>query len=270
MIRFACRSLLILLGILACVPLHYASRLLLGRSVWPRRFLRWAGWAAGLRVWIEGTALRRDVLFAANHESWLDILLLGGSAGAAFVSKEEVSRWPVVGWLAGLNRTVFVARAERSAVKGQADALRTALAAGQPVALFPEGTVGSGKEVLPFRPSLFASLDPPLPLTKVQPVAIDYGEAARDIAWIEGESTFANARRILSRPGPMPVTLRFLAPLDPHDAGGRKVLAAAAQAEVVAALAASEDAAAPLYGRDEDRRSQDLPRQELRLPDERL
>jgi 1-acyl-sn-glycerol-3-phosphate acyltransferase len=246
MIRFVLRSLLILCGILVCVPLHYGSRLLLGRSLWPGRFLRWAAWVAGMRVRIEGTPLGRDVLFAANHVSWLDILLLGGSAGAAFVSKDEVARWPVVGWLAGLNRTVFVARAERSGVKGQADALRTALAAGQPVALFPEGTVGEGEGVLPFRPSLFASLYPPLPRTKVQPVALDYGLAVRDIVWIEGETTLANARRILSRPGAVTVTLRFLAPLDPHDAGGRKALAAAAQAEVVAALGASAAATPPL------------------------
>jgi 1-acyl-sn-glycerol-3-phosphate acyltransferase len=255
MIRFLSRSLLILLGLLVCLPLHYGSRLVLGRSSWPRRFLRWSGWAAGLRVGIEGVPLERDVLFAANHKSWLDILLLGGSAGAAFVSKEELSRWPVVGWLARLNKTVFVARAERSAVRNQADALRTALAAGQPVALFPEGTVADAEDVLPFRPSLFASLYPPLPRTRVQPVAIDYGAAAREVAWMEGEATLANARRILSRRGPMPVTLRFLGPLDPHAAGGRKALAAAAQAEVVAALAASAAGAARLYGRDEDRRS---------------
>jgi 1-acyl-sn-glycerol-3-phosphate acyltransferase len=246
MIRLAFRSSLILLGLLVCVPLHYGSRLLLGRSPWPRRFLRWTGWAAGLRVRIAGAPLDRDVLFAANHKSWLDILLLGGSAGAAFVSKEEVARWPVVGWLAGLNRTVFVARAQRSGVKGQADALRSALGAGQPVALFAEGTISETDSVLPFRPSLFASLYPPLPRTRVQPVAIDYGAAAGDIAWREGETTAANARRILSRPGSMPVTLTFLEPLDPHDAGGRKALAATAQAEVVRALRASAAAAAPL------------------------
>ena len=238
MIRFVCRTLLIVLGLALCLPLHYSSRLLLGGSLWPHRFLWWAGWSAGLRVRIEGAPLERDVLFAANHKSWLDILLLGGSAGAAFVSKEEVARWPVVGWLAGLNRTVFVARAERHSVRGQADALRTALGAGQPVALFPEGTVTGQDIVLPFRPSLFASLFPPLPLTKVQPVAIDYGPAAADIAWLDGETIVANARRILSRPGTIAVTLLFLDPVDPHEAGDRKALASAAREKVVQALVA--------------------------------
>lgn len=189
---------------------------------------------------MEGEPLTHDVLFASNHKSWLDILLLGGSAGAAFVSKEEVGRWPVVGWMARLNGTIFVARAERSNVQCQADALRSALATGRPVALFPEGTVSETGELLPFRPSLFAALYPPLPAVQAQPVAIDYGQAASDVAWREGETIVANALRILGRRGAMPVILRFLAPLDPDGAGGRKALAAAAEARVAAALGAFE------------------------------
>ncbi|MEA3017783.1 MAG: lyso-ornithine lipid O-acyltransferase [Sphingomonadales bacterium] len=245
--RLILRAAAIALGLLVCLPLHYLSLLLLRRSRWPRRFLWWAGRAAGIRTRIEGRPLERDVLFAANHKSWLDILLLGGSAGAAFVAKEEVARWPVVGWLSRLNDSVYVARAERSGVRGQADALREALAAGRPVALFPEGTVSEPGETLPFRPSLFASLFPPLPQVRVQPVAIDYGAAIADIAWIEGETTAANARRILSRRGRMPVTLHFLEPIDPHRSGHRKTLAAAAEAEVLAALGASEADPARLY-----------------------
>jgi hypothetical protein len=53
LIRFAWRTLLIVLGLLVCVPLHYAS-LLLGGSRWPRRFLGWTAFAAGMRVRVEG------------------------------------------------------------------------------------------------------------------------------------------------------------------------------------------------------------------------
>jgi len=247
LLRFIVRLLLVGLGLIALLPLHGAWRLVRARSPWPQLFLRWAAYASGIRVRVEGVPLARDVLFAANHRSWLDILLLGGSAGAAFVSKEEVARWPVVGWLAKVNRTVFVARAERGAVREQADALRNALASGQPVALFAEGTVSEGEEMLPFRPSLFASLYPPLAAARVQPVAIDYGAAARDIAWIDDETMVDNARRVLGRVGRMPVVLRFLPPIDPNAAGDRKALAAAAQAAVAAALGASGAAPAPLY-----------------------
>jgi 1-acyl-sn-glycerol-3-phosphate acyltransferase len=220
------------------LPLHYLWTLFGAPSPWPRRFLRWVGRAAGMRVRVVGVPLERDVLFLANHLSWLDILVLAGASGTAFVAKAEVAETPVVGWLAGLNRTVFVARSERSAVRGQADALRDALAGGRPVALFPEGTTDGGPEILPFRASLLAALFPPLPGVKVQPVALDYGAAANDLAWVGDESGLANVRKVLTRRGTTPVMVRFLAPVDP-EAGDRKALARAARDEIVEALGPS-------------------------------
>jgi 1-acyl-sn-glycerol-3-phosphate acyltransferase len=205
-------------------------------SPWPRRFLFWVGYAAGLRVTVAGTPLPAHVLFLGNHLSWLDIMALAGASGTAFVSKAEVGDWPVIGWLARLNKTVFVARAERGAVRGQADALRTALASGQPVALFPEGTTEGGREVLAFRAALLASLYPPIPSISVQPVALDYGAAGDDIAWVGKEGAGSNVRRVLSRRGTIPLTLLFLEPIDPAGVPDRKALAAAARAEIIKAL----------------------------------
>lgn len=192
-----------------------------------------------MRVRTQGVPLRSHVLFLANHLSWLDIMILAGASGTAFVSKDDVARWPVIGWLASLNNTVFVARSERRAVRGQADALREALTTGQPVALFPEGTTDGGHEVLPFRASLLASLFPPLARVKVQPVAIDYGGAADEIAWVGDETAAANARRVLSRRGTTPVTLLFLAPTDAHEYGDRKSLAEESRRAIMTALAPS-------------------------------
>jgi 1-acyl-sn-glycerol-3-phosphate acyltransferase len=221
-----------------CLPLHYAWRLSGAPSPWPRRFLRGVGRAAGMRVRVVGLPIERDVLFLANHLSWLDILLVAGASGAAFVAKSEVAGTPVVGWLARLNNTVFIARAERSGVRGQADALRSALASGQPVALFPEGTTDGGPDVLPFRASLLASLFPPLPGVLVQPIALDYGAAADDLSWIGDETGLANVRKVLERRGTTPVTLHFLAPVDPAF-GDRKALARAARDEIIEALGSS-------------------------------
>jgi 1-acyl-sn-glycerol-3-phosphate acyltransferase len=242
-LRLVLRVAAMVAGFLACVPLHYGWKLAGRPSPWPRRFLWWIGWSAGMRAQVVGRPLPSHVLFVANHLSWLDILLVAGATGTAFVSKEEVARYPLIGWLAGLNNTVFVARSERNSVRGQADALRTALATGQPVTLFPEGTTDGGPDLLPFRASLLASLFPPLPGVRVQPVALDYGPAAHDISWVGEETAVANARRILSRPGTTPVILRFLAPVDPAAVGDRKALAAAARAEIHEALDPSAKAA---------------------------
>jgi 1-acyl-sn-glycerol-3-phosphate acyltransferase len=238
-LRLALRVLAILAGVIVCVPLHYVWKAVRRPSPWPRRFLRWVGRAGGLRARSVGTPLPRNVLFLANHLSWLDIMILAGATGTAFVSKDEVGRWPLVGWLAGLNNTVYVNRTNRRDVQGQADSLRTALGSGQPVALFPEGTTDGGSHVLPFRASLLSALFPPLPGLKVQPVAIDYGAPGADIAWVGDEKPLANVKRVLSRRGTVEVVLRFLEPLDPAAFGNRKALAEASRSAILAVLGPS-------------------------------
>jgi 1-acyl-sn-glycerol-3-phosphate acyltransferase len=245
--RFYLRLAGIVAGLVLCVPLHYLWRLFGARSIWPQVFLGYVGGCTGMRVQVEGAPLKSKVLFAANHVSWLDILAIGGAAPAIFVARDDVERWPMVGWLAGLNNTLYVARHARSEVLGQADQLRRALDAGRAVALFAEGTTDGGAEVLPFRPSLFASLYPPLAGVKVQPVAVDYGAATQEIAWVGNESTGANARKVMSRRGTFQATVRFLDPIDPHEARDRKILAARSRDAVVAALPASGSGSDPVY-----------------------
>ena len=242
MIRLVLRAAAIVAGLIVCLPLHYLWKMFGRRSPWPRKFLGWVGRSAGMRARLVGTPLPSHVLFVSNHLSWLDIMLVAGATGAAFVSKDDVARWPVFGWLAGLNNTVFVARTERKAVRNQADALRSALAKGQPIALFPEGTTDGGVDVLPFRASLLASLFPPIARVKVQPIALDYGAAAHDIAWIGKEAAAANVKRVLSRPGRAEVTIHFLEPVDPATIGDRKALAEQCRREIVEALQAKASA----------------------------
>lgn len=236
MIRFAGRLLLAAAILLLCLA-GYALARPFGRSErWVQRFLGLVARAFGARVRIEGVPLRRDVLFAANHLSWIDILALGGATGAAFVSKDAVAHWPGVGWLSRIGGTIFIDRATRAAARGQADALGAALASGRPAAFFPEGTTGDGLSVGPFRAALFAAVAPPPPGVRVQPVAIDYGAAATEIAWPDGESAAGNACRLIGRRGRLPVTLRFLPPIDPADLPDRKAIAAAARSAISVAL----------------------------------
>lgn len=234
-VRCWARVAALLLLLLACVLPHLLARLLFRESRWPRRFLGWAGWVCGARVEVVGMPLDRNVFFVANHMSWLDILVLGGTTGCAFVSRDDVGRWPIIGWLAAQNNTLLVSRATRGAVRGQIGALRDAMARHQPVTLFPEGTTGDGHSLLPFKPALFAVLLPPPRAIRVQPALIDYGAATDDIAWINDEPGSANAIRVLGR-RETGVTLHFLDPFDPGDQPDRKAMAAEAQARIEAAL----------------------------------
>lgn len=222
-----------------CVPPHALWRLARARSPWPSLFLGMSARAAGVHVVTIGQPMRHRTLFASNHISWLDILALGGVGRAAFVSKAEVRRWGIIGWLAGLNDTVYVEREHRRAVKGQAGALRAALVNGKPVALFPEGTTGDGIALLPFRASLFAAVSPPPQGVRVQPVALDYGDAAADIAWTDAEPAGVNAIRLLNRKGRIPLTIHFLDPLPEDILADRKAVALLAQARIASRLDAA-------------------------------
>jgi 1-acyl-sn-glycerol-3-phosphate acyltransferase len=162
-------------------------------------------------------------------------LAVGGAVPAVFVTKSELEG--VVMWASSLNDSVYIDRNMRSAVHGQASDLRGRLAEGRAVCLFPEGTT-SGRLILPFRPSLFASLYPPLPGVMVQPVVLDFAHVD-DAAWIGDEAYELSVTRFLERPGRLDVTIRFLDPIDPAAAGDRKKLAAMARAEVIAGLPAS-------------------------------
>jgi 1-acyl-sn-glycerol-3-phosphate acyltransferase len=231
------RRLALAIGVLLFCLAGYGLARPFGRGDWwVKLFLGSAGRALGAKVTIVGQPIPRNVLFVANHLSWMDILTVGGATGTAFVSKESVAHWPLVGWLAKIGGTIFIRRESRVAARGQADALADALKTGRPGAFFPEGTTGNGIVLAPFRPSLFASVAPPPPNVAVQPIAIDYGAAAPQIAWIDGESTIANALRLVSRRGPLPVTLRFLDPIDPALLADRKSIARTAEAAIAAAL----------------------------------
>jgi 1-acyl-sn-glycerol-3-phosphate acyltransferase len=242
-LRFWLRALALVLALLLFVPLHYLYRIFRYGSPFPMWFLGTAGWICGARVEKVGTPLRRDVFFIANHISWIDILVLAGASGTAFVAKQELSEVPVIGWLCGLNRTVFVKRENRMGVAEQINDLREALADNWSVTVFPEGTTTDNRSLLPFKTSMLSVLEPPPPGVLVQPVMLDYGAAGEEIGWVGEESGLNNARRVLGRRGAFRVRIHFLEPFSPEEHRGRKAIGAKARAEIEAALVA---AAGPL------------------------
>ncbi len=53
------------------------------------------------------------VLILSNHVSWLDICVISALTPVVFVAKREVAGWPMLGWLARLQRTIFINRQAR-------------------------------------------------------------------------------------------------------------------------------------------------------------
>lgn len=235
-LRAVVRLAAILLLLLACLPIWTVARLFGRDAFWTGIFLAGTGRILGLRVAVEGAPVASRVLYAANHISWLDILALGGATRARFVAKAEIAGWALVGRLAAMGGAVFVRRERRSATREQAGAVAGALAGPRPVVLFAEGGTGDGRLLAPFRPALFAAAaEAGAP---VQPVAIDYGARGPEIAWPDGTGFATEMRRILRRPGRIPVTLRFAPALDAARLD-RKAIAAEAHDAVAARLARS-------------------------------
>jgi 1-acyl-sn-glycerol-3-phosphate acyltransferase len=172
----------------------------------------------------------RPVVFISNHSSWLDVPVLGGSLDACFVSKNEVGRWPLVGTVARLGRTVFISR-QRHATRRERDLMRERLAAGDNLVLFPEGTTSDGSRVMPFRSAFFAIAegeDPPL----IQPVSVVYdrlgglptGRASRPVfAWYGDMDMASHFWRFAQHRG-LRVSVLLHPPVDPARFASRKAL----------------------------------------------
>lgn len=129
---------------------------------WCRRFLI----CMGVESSIEGELLRGAAVdgggfeaIVCNHLSYLDVLLIAAALPCVMVSKDEVRRWPVVGWLTQRAGAVYVYRGGRRETYPIVNAdMARAFRSGLPVVFFPEGTTTNGTEVLPFRRGLFHSV----------------------------------------------------------------------------------------------------------------
>lgn len=219
-----------------CLPFHYAWRALRQPSPWPRLFLRTVARISGARVTRTGKPLRRDVVFISNHVSWIDILAIAGSSGSAFVAQDGIRTSPVVGWLASLNRTIYVVREDRANVTEQIARLREALEELWSVTIFPEGTTTDGLSLLPFKTSLFKVLEPPPEGVRVQPLLLNYGAVGPEIAWIGVERGKPNALRVLARKGSFRVNITYLDPFDPAEMRGRKEICHEARSRIAKAF----------------------------------
>lgn len=235
----------IVLLFLVCAPVHVLTRLLFRRSRWPRRFLAAAAWIIGGRVRVEGAPLDRHTLLVANHTSWFDILLLGGSLNSAFVSKDSLGH-PLIHWLADQNGTTYVKRTDVKGAKDQALAVARALQGDKPVTVFPEGTTGPGTYLLPFRSTLLEAVNYAAGDVHIRPVAIDYGNARAAVAWFDSEAGKDNVLRLLGRRGTLPVTISLLPALD--RGGGRKQLTREAHDAIAARLGLTSPHHSPIGG----------------------
>jgi 1-acyl-sn-glycerol-3-phosphate acyltransferase len=240
---------------------------IMGYRRMPYRYQRFLARLFDIRITVIGTPIQdRGVLMVSNHTSYLDILVLGGTVECSFVAKSEVANWPFFGTFAKLQRTVFVDRERRSKTGQSLDLIRARLLAGDALILFPEGTSNDGNRVLPFKSALMGAAESELGTdaqgrvlhVPVQPVSVSYvglhgipmGREFRPFfAWYGDMELVPHLWESLTT-GSVDVVVEFHPPMTVDQVGGRKALAARAEAmvragQVRALSGAYQDLAAP-------------------------
>jgi lyso-ornithine lipid O-acyltransferase len=234
------RVLLMTASLVAGVLLHNLWGLFRQPSPWPRLFLLSVSWTAGIATATAGTRIRKNVFYASNHHSWIDIPVMSGVTGCTFVANDGIEKWPLIGWLCRINNTIFVSRENRLSVGEQVDELRMAMTGDQPVTIFPEGTTHDGSGLLPFKPALFAALVPPPSGMMVQPVFLTYGQHTARMSWVGEEGIVENFWRVMSYLKPITATLHFLDPFDPAQYSDRKAISAEVRHRISEAMQAGD------------------------------
>jgi 1-acyl-sn-glycerol-3-phosphate acyltransferase len=208
---------------------------------WSRRLLH----LMNLDIRMSGALQHPNVLVVANHVSWLDIFALHAVGPVRFIAKSEIARWPLLGRLVAGVGTLFIERARRHDTHRVNQEVARALAGGDIVAIFPEGTVTDGTTLLPFKGSL---LQPIVDADgHVQPVAIRYrtpdGLLSTVPAYVADVTFLGSLWRIC---GARSLVVELTA-MPPLSATGkhRRVLAREAENAIRAALALPVHGSAP-------------------------
>ena len=184
-IRIAVVLTVIVLVTLVMLPLQLLSNRFGWKLSWylPRWWHRVAVRLLGIRVIVHGKLdTHRPLMLAVNHSSWKDIVVLSSVADVVFIAKSEVKDWPVFGWLAKWQRTIFIERERRRQTGEQVTEVAKRLADGEIVVLFAEGTTSDGNRILEFKSSLFGAAASalgasPTGSVSIQPVAVAYTHA---------------------------------------------------------------------------------------------
>jgi len=222
--------------------------LLVLRSRWsehvPYLYHRWLCRLLGVRVHVNGEIQPdRAALLISNHISWLDIIVLSTLAPLHFVAKSEVADWPFFGLLAKLQRSVFVDRERRTAVKETAHEIAARLKAGERIVLFAEGTSSDGNQILAFKSALIGAaalaaeegdgaVVQTLTLAYTRVHGLPIGRIARShVAWYGDMDMISHVWGLL-RQGPLDAQVRIGAPLRLENIRDRKQLAALSEAQV--------------------------------------
>ncbi len=132
------------------ILVHYATSL-------------WASLYIWINPWWQITIENREKLkrnktyiIISNHQSMLDILVLFRLlAHFRWVSKSEIFKIPVVGWIMTLNNYIKVNRGDKKSVMKMLEKSKKVVASGISILIFPEGTRSRNGNLQQFKDGAF-------------------------------------------------------------------------------------------------------------------
>ena len=135
-------------------PFYSSKRKLRAIQLWSLRVLA----SCGMKLQTFGTPPQegRGQMLISNHISWLDIMAVNGAFPGRFVAKDDVAKWPVVGYLATQAQTVYVSR--NRGIKGNSAKIAgvtEALKNGDTVTISPKAPVPKAVKSCRSNPAFF-------------------------------------------------------------------------------------------------------------------
>ena len=172
-----------------------------------------------------------------NHCSALDIITVLYFVPARFLAAIEVRRRPLIGWIAQAIGTVFVVREDRASRNGARQALARSYRMDRrpPIVLYPEGRLGPGDHVYPFRKGGFqVAIEEHIPIL---PCAVVY-DPLETIIWRggQGEALMTSLWRTACYPGPIRIKLITFPTLYPKATDDAALLASQTEALITETL----------------------------------
>jgi len=205
-----------------------------------RRHVGW--WSAsmlrrmGIALRSEGAPRGAATLLVANHISWLDILAINAVYPSRFVSKSDVRRWPLIGWLVACGGTLFIERERKRDALRVVHQVAAALKEGQTIAVFPEGTTSEGHGLLPFHANLLqAAVSTGTPIQAVALRFSDSRDAVSRAAAYVGDMHLVRSLWSVVMASQMCAQLKWLSPM-PSDGVDRRELSQMLRNQLLLAL----------------------------------
>ncbi|MCX6985052.1 MAG: 1-acyl-sn-glycerol-3-phosphate acyltransferase [Lentisphaerae bacterium] len=162
-------------------------------------------------------------IIVANHQSYLDIIAHASVFHPRFTPKVEIASWPVLGWILGINRPVWVDRKSKQSSQKTLVEYRETLEHGINLIVYPEGTSSEGAGILPFKSTPFEAVSSGN--HKIYPVLIRYIQKPGEptLCWYGDMTLLPHCWYILGRPS-INVEIHMLDPILP-EGRNRKELA---------------------------------------------